>query len=148
MESILQVSTILGGLAALWFFWDRLTAHASRFSSITPKRFPTIIYSSLGGIFLGVVGGVYGFQVIGYPATAFLVPGIIGVKLDDWGSETIGSVLVNGSLFIWLWGAVLALIFIFIAASTGVSFKGSSAGTLLSLAGGIAGAAYGSYLTD
>lgn len=105
------------------------------------------MYSCLGGICLGVVGGVYGFEVIGYPATAFLIPGIIGVKLDDWGSETIGEILINGSLFIWLWGAVLALIFIFIAASTGVSFKGVTAGILLSFTSGIAGAAYGSYVT-
>src|SRR5215207_3715378 len=78
MKVVLDIATILGGIAALIFFWDRFSSLRRRviqrvasqqlppagrlqISSLEKHQIPTIVFCFISGVALGIVGGNYGY---------------------------------------------------------------------------------------
>jgi asparagine N-glycosylation enzyme membrane subunit Stt3 len=103
---VIDVATLLGGPAALWFLWDKLHEVWSRrkTSSRAAARMLTAAFTFIGGICVGTLGIKFGSTVQIYAALTFIVIGNVGGKLDDAGHKLIGTALMWGSLFISFWG--------------------------------------------
>lgn len=159
MKFILDVSTILGGMAALWFFWDRITVYrngAKLKASVKIKKSPPTVIPEKGQnqwrIWGGAVGMFFGglgwfiaeyLNVYAFPITFFLTVTAIAITTPD----SLGRLVKPG-----LEDKVIAAIGLGIASSLYTSIVGilvyfvvgSIGGVLAVTLGAIAGTVYGS----
>lgn len=166
MKTILDISTLLGGVAALWFFWDQISAFRSRKKNANDLKFrkrtsleqkaesifkvdqiATAVFCAIGGILLGTILGEYGYTGLGVSIFVIGLLWLIGGKLDDMGYETIGSVLIFCMGFMFFWSDTVMLLCVLAEAITGVYIQGLTIGVLASIGGAIAGATFGAYIT-
>jgi uncharacterized membrane protein len=166
MKIVLDVATILGGIAAVIFFWDRFSALRYRviqrvanqqlpptpqltLSSLEKHQIPTIIFCSIGGVIIGIVGGNFGYEGMILSAFLWLIPGLVGGKFDDWKLyEDFSTMLLFGGGVIFFWGELLGLFCLAIEAISGVHVSGFTAGIILSVIGAIVGAISGERATN
>src|ERR1044072_4665742 len=130
MKIILDIATILGGIAAILFFWDRLAIphYLARFKhnrdnikskivrertrdSLDRDRVPTTLCCTLAGLLLGLIGIKYGHE------GQFIIPlivciplGIINEVLERYDYELAFTVITFSIAFSLFWGFIAAII--------------------------------------
>jgi len=164
MKWILDIATVLGGVAALVYFWDRLAVLWSRRRHLevycenpawysktrhsnTESQIPSIVFSSLAGIFLGIVCGIFGY--IGMMLFSYL--SIFSSPLEKlaerFGYENVSGGLLNASIFMFFWGTFAGIGMIILQSIGGFAFTGFSLGISMAILGGIAGGISGAAMS-
>jgi hypothetical protein len=146
MQIILDIATVLGGIAALLFFWDRFSTHRNlsekedsklKHSQVTTlsksPRFPTMSFCTICGIASGIIAGNFGIL-------AFISSGFAAGLLVFVGGSSIGDVLSRGGFFWLCWVIVMGVPGLLIEQHGWASFSGFNSGVLLAIVGGIVGA--------
>src|SRR5258708_5352361 len=116
MRTVLDIATLLGGLAALWFFWDRLLGFRdsrykrengrlekeSQYLPGSPSRVLFLLIlgtvsGAIGGLFTAILESQYGF--LGAATSmllsmgGFKLGGMIGTKF----SKDAGRIIATGA---------------------------------------------------
>lgn len=168
MKTILDIATILGGITALWFIWDKVLvfwkARRKKESnekhsflsighfqlSLNREQIPTVIFCAVSGICCGIIGGRIGYD--GLTALSFLL-GLVtafsaAIFYDSRRYEAVHNLLLFGGVFIICWGMIAGIIAMAIEDVSGIRFTGIIPGILLSVIGGTVGVVFGARITN
>jgi len=157
MKIVLDISTLLGGLAAIWFLWDKFAAiKASRAAKrggnlqsselrktilAKSERMSQIAICSIGGVFSGVMAEKYGsvgIVLYGWGALFLSLIYVIVTEWTNWGNKHSDTPFIV-SAFLVIWGVSVGNSFKLIEYLTGTLFSGLGFGLTISIAGGIVG---------
>jgi hypothetical protein len=156
MKTLLDVLTILGGIAAIWSFWDRFTSYRSRkksrglekdkrttrFKESRSLPIQEMIWAAVSCAVAGVIVGVISVKYSWAGAALFfwvgLVVFLIGASLGLGVMELAGG-------FMGSWSFVALIIVGPIEAVRGVPFAESEMGTVFIFISGLLGAVFGAW---
>lgn len=160
MKFILDVSTILGGIAALWFFWDRITAYrngaklkastkvkTSRTAGIPEKgQNQWRIWGGAFGMFFGGLGWFIAehLNVYAFPITFFLTVTAIAITTP----KSLGRIVspdLRDKVITAMGLGIASSLYTSIVGIIVYMIVGSIGGVLAVALGAIAGGVYGSF---
>ncbi|HEX8000279.1 MAG TPA: hypothetical protein VF528_17985 [Pyrinomonadaceae bacterium] len=151
----LDIATLLGGIAALWFFWDKFTAYRTRLRKQESLReelrsqfvlllFLLATFCATGGIFASLAIlrlGLWG--AIGTIIIAIVIV-VIGSFIDQAAYETIIFPVLIGSGYMLWWAIIVMVVSIIAMLYAGVSLNSYVSDRSLIIVGIVVGAIYGS----
>src|SRR6266508_2559716 len=141
MGLILNIATILGGLAALWFFLERFLAFRrinsgeigqkqKSVSNRARKRSLPILEMVVAAILCGIGGLVVGVVFMKYSSGAILLTLVFGFVSFFVGASLKIGVIELSAAFMTSWTIIGIIVFVPIESLSGVPFAESSTGTI------------------
>jgi predicted metal-binding membrane protein len=162
MRLVLNIATILGGIASLWFFWDKFKTFKigrnktsydydkEHFASLKGPFWQIIVMFLITAVCCGIAGIAAGLAVIklGFiGALATIIISIIclylGAELETQEREPVGfPIALGGGCMLW-WSVIGMIVSVSLSLYTGVPFNSTSRSVIFIVLGGIVGIVFG-----